>query len=185
MEAGQDWDPADRFVENYTAAITAYPRQHGMPVLVGEWGPPNADRPGNAELISRQVAAMQGFAAGWTLWYWGRGTGGYTPLDPSGTPHPGDAPVFAPYAAAVSGTVRSERYDPATRRYTLLLGVGTGVAAPTRVVLPPSVYGSGVRVSVSGARVLRLLPPTGGRHGELWLSPVVAGGESALVLRPA
>src|SRR5207244_2570805 len=66
VEAGQDWDPSNGFIENYTAAITAYPQANHLPVLVGEWGPPNSRTPGNAELVRRQVAAMSGFAAGWT-----------------------------------------------------------------------------------------------------------------------
>ncbi|MGW4817056.1 glycoside hydrolase family 5 protein [Kitasatospora cineracea] len=95
VEAGRDWDPAGGFVEDYTAAVTAYPRAHRLPVLVGEWGPPSAATPGNAELIRRQVAAMRTFAAGWTMWYWCHGTGGYCALTPDGRPAPGYGPVFA------------------------------------------------------------------------------------------
>ncbi len=94
VEAGRDWDPAGGFVEDYTAAVTAYPRAHRLPVLVGEWGPPSAATPGNAELIRRQLAAMRTFAAGWTMWYWCHGTGGYCALTPDGRPAPGYAPVF-------------------------------------------------------------------------------------------
>ncbi|MFC8720514.1 glycoside hydrolase family 5 protein [Kitasatospora sp. NPDC057198] len=94
VEAGQDWDPASGFVEDYTAAVTAYPAAHRLPVLVGEWGPPSAATPGNAELVRRQVAAMRTFAAGWTMWYWCRGTGGYCALTPDGRPAPGYGPVF-------------------------------------------------------------------------------------------
>ncbi|MGW4697370.1 glycoside hydrolase family 5 protein [Kitasatospora cineracea] len=95
VEAGRDWDPAGGFVEDYTAAVTAYPRAHRLPVLVGEWGPPSAATPGNAELIRRQVTAMRTFAAGWTMWYWCHGTGGYCALTPDGRPAPGYGPVFA------------------------------------------------------------------------------------------
>ncbi|QKW21946.1 cellulase family glycosylhydrolase [Kitasatospora sp. NA04385] len=94
VEAGRDWDPSGGFVEAYTAAVTAYPRAHRLPVLVGEWGPPSAATPGNAELVRRQVAAMRTFAAGWTMWYWCRGTGGYCALTPDGRPAPGYGPVF-------------------------------------------------------------------------------------------
>ncbi|MFJ5235095.1 glycoside hydrolase family 5 protein [Kitasatospora sp. NPDC088391] len=94
VEAGRDWDPAGGFVEAYTAAVTAYPRAHRLPVLVGEWGPPSAATPGNAELIGRQVAAMRTFATAWTMWYWCRGTGGYCALTPDGRPAPGYGPVF-------------------------------------------------------------------------------------------
>ncbi|WP_282202762.1 glycoside hydrolase family 5 protein [Kitasatospora fiedleri] len=94
VEAGRDWDPSGGFVEAYTAAVTAYPRAHRLPVLVGEWGPPSAATPGNAELIRRQLTAMRAFAAGWTMWYWCRGDGGYCALTPDGRPAPGYGPVF-------------------------------------------------------------------------------------------
>ncbi|MEY9873850.1 endoglycosylceramidase [Streptacidiphilus sp. MAP12-33] len=165
VENGQDWNPSDGFIQNYTAAITAYPKAHKMPVLVGEWGPPNADTPGNTELVSQQVAAMRQFAAGWTMWYWGKGTGGYTPLGPDGRPHAGDAPVFSPYARELAGSPVSEAYDPATRTYTLRYRAGGRL--PTRIVLPPSVYADGASVGVTGAgRIgITLRQPRDGWYG--------------------
>ncbi|WP_243638933.1 glycoside hydrolase family 5 protein [Streptacidiphilus pinicola] len=165
VENGQDWNPADGFIQNYLAAITAYPAAHKMPVLVGEWGPPNADLPGNTQLVSQQVDAMRQFAAGWTMWYWGKGVGGYTPLGPDGTPHPGDAPVFAPYARELAGSPVAESYHPATRTYTLRYRAHGGL--PTRIVLPPSVYASGASVAVTGAPHARidLRQPRDGWYG--------------------
>ncbi|WP_354642625.1 glycoside hydrolase family 5 protein [Kitasatospora camelliae] len=123
VEAGRDWDPTGGFVEAYTAAITAYPRAHRLPVLVGEWGPPSARTPGNADLVRRQTAAMSGFAAAWTMWYWCRGDGGYCALGPDGRPAPGHGPAFGPYATAVAGTPVAE---------TLRDGVYTLTFTPTR-----------------------------------------------------
>lgn len=165
VEDGADWDPSDGFIQAYTAAITAYPRAHRMPVLVGEWGPPNADTPGNTELVRAQVDAMAGFAAGWTMWYWGEGTGGYTPLGPDGLPHPGDAPVFGPYASAVAGLPVAESFDPANGDYRLGYTVGRG--GSTRIVLSGTAYPRGVRISVSGARrpVLLVRQPRGAAAG--------------------
>ncbi|WP_037604581.1 cellulase family glycosylhydrolase [Streptacidiphilus rugosus] len=183
VENGQDWDPADGFVQNYVAAITAYPAAHRMPVLVGEWGPPNADRPGNTELIARQVAAMQGFAAGWTMWYWGKGVGGYTPVGPDGAPHPGDAPVFAPYAQALAGSPVSESYDPATRRYVLRFRLSRA-DAPTRIVLPPSVYGDGgASVAVTGAASpgIRLRQPGPDHYGTVDVTASRHGAADSLL----
>ncbi|SEM73250.1 cellulase family glycosylhydrolase [Streptacidiphilus jiangxiensis] len=162
VENGQDWNPADGFVQNYVAAIGAYPQAHRMPVLVGEWGPPNADTPGNTELVSQQVSAMRQFAAGWTMWYWGKGVGGYTPLGPDGKPHPGDAPVFAPYARELAGTLLGESYDAATRTYTLRYRAS---AATTRIVLPPSVYADGASIAVTGRSRIELRQPHAGWYG--------------------
>ncbi|MFE6053156.1 cellulase family glycosylhydrolase [Kitasatospora sp. NPDC056446] len=164
VENGADWDPSGGFVERYAAAITAYPAAHRLPVLVGEWGPPDSRRPGNRQLVRRQVAAMDGFAEGWTMWYWCRGTGGYCALDPAGHPAPGAEPAFGPYPAAVAGTgVRTEvRADGGgTVRWT-----ADGTGHSSEVLLPPAAFPHGVRVTVSpaGARV-EVEQPADGRAG--------------------
>ncbi|PYC73579.1 endoglycoceramidase [Streptomyces tateyamensis] len=142
VENGADWDPADGFVTAYTTAIAAYPRAHRMPLLVGEWGPPNSRTPGNAELVRRQVAAMAGFAAGWTMWYWCAGQGGYCALGPDGTPAPGDGPVFGPYAPVLAGRPVHESW--AADRYQVTLDA---IGGWTELATAP-----GARVTVDGAR---------------------------------
>ncbi|GAA4867357.1 cellulase family glycosylhydrolase [Kitasatospora terrestris] len=144
VEAGRDWDPAGGFVEAYTAAITAYPQAHRLPVLVGEWGPPDSRTPGNTELVRRQTAAMTTFAAGWTMWYWCHGNGGYCAVTPDGRPAPGSEPAFAPYATALAGTPVSESYHD---------GVWTLVFAPDRAPGRTAVaVPDGVPLTVTGAR---------------------------------
>ncbi|MEU9132558.1 cellulase family glycosylhydrolase [Kitasatospora sp. NPDC048540] len=164
VEGGHDWDPAGGFIENYTAAITGYPAAHRLPVLVGEWGPPNARTPGNAELVRRQVAAMSGFAAGWTMWYWCRGSGGYCVLGPDGRPAPGEEPAFAPYPAALAGRPVAERADGAVWTLTFTAARGGGVS---ELVLPGTGYPRGVRVTVGGVRaaVVDVRQPDGDRAG--------------------
>ncbi|GAA2140764.1 hypothetical protein GCM10009760_24200 [Kitasatospora kazusensis] len=180
VEAGQDWDPSDGFVDHYTAAITAYPQAGHLPVLVGEWGPPDSRTPGNTELVRRQVAAMSGFATAWTMWYWCQGSGGYCGLGPDGRPAPGDEPAFAPYAAAVAGTPATESYAGGV--YSAAFTTGDGW---TDLVVPGTAYPHGARLAVGGARPYAvdldqprgdragsarvLLPP--GRHVTLTLSP--------------
>ena len=187
VEDGGDWDPSDGFIQAYTAAITAYPRAHRMPVLVGEWGPPDADTPGNTELVQAQVTAMAGFADGWTMWYWGEGTGGYTPLGPDGLPHPGDAPVFGPYASAVAGLPAAESFDPASGAYTLRYTAGRG--GTTRIVLSGTAYPRGVRVAVAGAgrARLRVVQPDAGAAGAALVDVpgARAGGTVTVTVLPA
>ncbi|MGW2873023.1 cellulase family glycosylhydrolase [Kitasatospora sp. NPDC001225] len=163
VEGGADWNPADGFVERYTAAITGYPAAHRLPVLVGEWGPPDSRTPGNTELVRRQTAAMDGFAEGWTMWYWCRGNGGYCALDPAGRPAPGDEPAFGPYPVAVAGTdVHTDaRADGATVRWR---ADGTGRGG--ELLLPPAAFPHGARVAVSPADArVEVDQPTGGRAG--------------------
>jgi endoglycosylceramidase len=198
VENGQDWDPADGFVDAYSAAITTYPRAHRMPVLVGEWGPPNSLTPGNSALIGRQLGAMEGFAAGWTMWYWAKGSGGgYAVLGNDGKPLAGDVPVFAPYAAAVAGRPVAESYDPATGRYTLSYATGgqdrpDGFdghdGLPTRIVLPGTAYPGGVRISVDGGgrrSTVRVQQPRGDRAGVALVSlPPARGGTVTVTVTP-
>ncbi|WKX68940.1 cellulase family glycosylhydrolase [Streptomyces sp. XD-27] len=153
VESGADWDPSSRFIENYEAAIGAYPAAHRLPVLVGEWGPPKATSPGNAELIRRQVASMDGFASGWAMWYDCRAEdgGGYCVRERDGSPAPGKEPAFAPHARAVAGAPGPESYDPATRTYTLTLTADrTTRRAWTLLSLPATAFPDGARVSVTG-----------------------------------
>jgi len=163
VEAGQDWDPTDGFVENYTAAITAYPQANRLPVLVGEWGPPNSRTPGNAELVRRQVAAMSGFAAGWTAWYWCHGSGGYCALDPEGRPAPGEEPAFGPYPTALAGVPVGERLRDGS--YSLDFTT-TAPGRWTELVIPAE-WVHGARLTVTGARgaVTDLRQPAAGRAG--------------------
>ncbi|WP_194926209.1 cellulase family glycosylhydrolase [Catenulispora pinisilvae] len=161
VEDGQDWNPADGFIDDYLAAITAYPKAHGMPVIVGEWGE-NTSTPGNAALMAAQVRVMPSFATGWTRWYWGLGTGGYAPLDAAGNPLPGEAPMFAPFASALAGTPAASTFDANSGTYTLTYTPGANWLAPTEIVLPGTVYGDNVAVSVSGGRAATFtIPPTG------------------------
>ncbi|MFJ9697505.1 cellulase family glycosylhydrolase [Kitasatospora sp. NPDC101183] len=166
VENGADWDQSDGFVERYAAAVTAYPAAHRLPVLVGEWGPPNSRTPGNRRLVARQVAAMdgpQGFAEGWTMWYWCRGTGGYCALDPAGRPAPGDEPAFGPYPVAVAGTGVSTAVSTTggTVRWS-----ADGTGHTSELLLPPTAFPHGARVDVTpaGARV-EVEQPGAGRAG--------------------
>ncbi|MER5353179.1 cellulase family glycosylhydrolase [Kitasatospora sp. NPDC002551] len=165
VESGADWDPSGGFVERYTAAITGYPAAHRLPVLVGEWGPPDSRRPGNALLVRRQVDAMDGFAAGWALWYWCRGNGGYCALDPAGRPAPGEEPAFGPYPVAVAGTAARTTADGS--RHTVRWETdGTGRA--TEIALPAAGFPAGARVTVqpAGARA-EVGQPGGERAGHV------------------
>ncbi|MFE3107543.1 cellulase family glycosylhydrolase [Kitasatospora indigofera] len=166
VESGADWDPSGGFVEAYVAAVTAYPAAHRLPVLIGEWGPPDARRPGNAELVRRQVAAMETISSGWTMWYWCEGAGGYCALGPDGRPAPGDEPVFAPWPTALDGHPLSSDWTAATATYRL--GWTTGrTGGPTELSLPAEAYPTGARVTVAGtpAALVDIDQPGPGRAG--------------------
>ncbi|MEV6210335.1 cellulase family glycosylhydrolase [Kitasatospora sp. NPDC051914] len=179
VEAGRDWDESGGFVERYTAAITAYPRAGRLPVLVGEWGPPSARTPGNARLVERQTAAMAGFAAGWTMWYWCRGEGGYCVLGPDGRPAPGHGPAFGPYAAALAGLPVAESHGGGRWTLTFTTGRPGGTSLLT---VPASAFPQGFRVQAPGAAV-EVRRPQGERAGTVRLVyPAVRPGTRVTVV---
>ncbi|WP_269853215.1 cellulase family glycosylhydrolase [Streptomyces sp. RPT161] len=175
VESGADWNPGDGFIAAYQAAITRYPAAHRLPVLVGEWGPPSATTPGNAQLVSRQVASMRRFATGWTMWYDCRAAGGagYCGYDADGRPAPGKQPAFWPYATAVSGTPDTELYDPAHHTYRLTATLRRTIGrAETQIILPSTAFPNGVRVSVSMRSGILIDQPTRQRPGMVGVLPV-------------
>ncbi|MFD1938942.1 cellulase family glycosylhydrolase [Nonomuraea mangrovi] len=153
VEAGGDWDPSSGFIERYEAAIGLYPAANQMPVIVGEWGPPNSRLPGNRRLVSGSVAAMNRFSTGWAMFYWCRSdSGGYCQLDGGGRTAPGAEPALGAYARRVAGLPVAESYDAAARTLTLTYTTRRGVHAPTEIAVPREFFPRGVRVKVSGVR---------------------------------
>jgi endoglycosylceramidase len=150
VEEGGDWVGDDGFVENYEAAISAYPTANGMPTIVGEWGVPNSRTPGNAALVAAQVDSMERFASGWAMFYWCRSSwGGYCALDADGTAAPGNEPAFGPYARAISGTPGAEHFDAATGTYTLSY---TAAAGPSEIWMPSATYATTPKITVVGGK---------------------------------
>ena len=149
VEEGGDWT-GDDFVVNYEAAISAYPTANGMPLIVGEWGVPNSRTPGNAALVAAQVAAMERFASGWSIWYYCRSDGGgYCAMDAAGGAAPGNEPAFGPYARAISGVPGSAHFDAATGDYTVSFTAGAG---PSEIWVPTSTYAQAPEVSITGGK---------------------------------
>ncbi|BDZ55050.1 cellulase family glycosylhydrolase [Agromyces marinus] len=150
VEDGGDWPGDDGFVENYEAAISAYAVEHGMPLIVGEWGVPNSRTPGNAALVAAQVESMERFATGWAMFYWCRSDrGGYCALDGQGLAAPGNEPAFGPYARATAGIPGTEHFESATGEYTMTYTAGAGA---TEIRVPASVYGDRPVVQVTGGK---------------------------------
>lgn len=153
VEDGDDWDTESGFVEAYEAAITAYPREHGLPVIVGEWGPiaAGAAYPGNVELVARQTASFSRFATGWAIWYGCRSAdgGGYCVFaDGEGRLDPGREGAWSPYALLLDGTMTAESYDAG--RYSLSYRPDRGLGTSQLVV--PAGFGDRIAVRVSDAR---------------------------------
>lgn len=153
MEAGADYDPSAGWIESYEAAVTTYPEQRHIPVVVGEWGPLNNTLPQMGRFYQDAMASLSRYTSGWAGWAWCYG-GGYCALDKDGAFAKNKERTATPYAPAVAGTVHSDTYDDTTGVYRLSYTAGR--RGSTEVSLPPTP--GEWRVSVDGRATVR-------RHG--------------------
>ncbi|MEU3304222.1 cellulase family glycosylhydrolase [Streptomyces sp. NPDC006678] len=145
MEAGADYDPDAGWIESYEAAVTAYPREYGVPVVVGEWGPLNNSLPNMGRFYREALASLARYGSGWAGYVWCYG-GGYCAVDADGRFRTNKEQTAAPYARAVAGTVREESWDPVRGVYRL--GYEARGSYATELSLPSG--GAAWRVTVSG-----------------------------------
>ncbi|MFE6709947.1 cellulase family glycosylhydrolase [Streptomyces sp. NPDC057695] len=155
MEAGADYDPAARWIETYERAVTRYPEEYRVPVVVGEWGPLNNSLPHMNRFYREAMASLGRYGSGWAGYVWCYG-GGYCAVDGAGTFRANKELTAEPYAEAVAGTVRSAGYDAATGVYRLSYEAADRRGSRvTELSLPPGTW----RVSArGGALVLRTSP---------------------------
>ncbi|MFJ3901081.1 cellulase family glycosylhydrolase [Streptomyces sp. NPDC090025] len=154
MEAGGDYDPAARWIENYEEAVTGYPRQYQVPVVVGEWGPLDNARPNMNRFYREAMASLGRYSAGWAGWEWCYG-GGYCAVDAKGAFRTNKELTAEPYAEAVAGTVRTAAHDSATGGYRLEYDAARRGPGVTELSLPPGAW----QVAARGrAIVLRPAP---------------------------
>ncbi|MFC9792310.1 cellulase family glycosylhydrolase [Streptomyces sp. NPDC127584] len=155
MEAGADYDPAARWIETYERAVTRYPEEYRVPVVVGEWGPLNNSLPHMNRFYREAMASLGRYGSGWAGYVWCYG-GGYCAVDGAGTFRANKELTAEPYAEAVAGTVRSAGYDAATGVYRLAYEAADRRGSRvTELSLPPGTW----RVSArGGALVLRTSP---------------------------
>ncbi|MCB0896081.1 MAG: cellulase family glycosylhydrolase [Nocardioides sp.] len=152
VEDGGDFDVSSGWVASYESLITEYPREHHLPVIIGEWGPvaANADHPGNVVLVARQTASFARFATGWAIWYGCRSAdgGGYCLFsDAAGHIDPGRAAAARPYPLVLGGRAVAEQAGPG--RYQLRYRPSGGT---TTQVVVPSGFADHPVVSLTDAR---------------------------------
>ncbi|MFE0186829.1 cellulase family glycosylhydrolase [Streptomyces sp. NPDC058989] len=149
MEAGGDYDPSARWIETYENTVTRYPSAQRIPVVVGEWGPRNSALPNMARFYGDALASLDRYSSGWAGYVWCYG-GGYCAVGEDGRFHANKEQTARPYAPAVAGTVREQRYDPAARTFRLVYD-SPGRPGVSELSAPPT--SAGWRVSVRGPAV--------------------------------
>ncbi|GHC68039.1 glycoside hydrolase family 5 protein [Streptomyces flavofungini] len=180
MEAGADYDPAAGWITAYENAVTAYPRQQSIPVVVGEWGPLNSGLPNMRRFHDDALASFTRYASGWAAYVWCYG-GGYCALDGDGRFRTNKERTATPYAPAVAGAVRAEAHD--VRRGTYRLAYRAAKRPDTTLLsLPPSA--GGWRIAVSGREAwvsTRSVAP--GRARQVWAG-APGGTDVVVTVRP-
>lgn len=180
MEAGADYDPAAGWITAYENAVTAYPREQSIPVVVGEWGPLNSGLPNMRRFHDEALASFTRYSSGWAAYVWCYG-GGYCALDREGRFRTNKERTATPYAPAVAGTVRAEGHDAERGAYRLAYRAG-GRPDVSVLSLPPST--TGWRIAVSGREAwvsARSVPP--GRARQVWMG-APGGTDVVVTVRP-
>ncbi|WP_189819179.1 cellulase family glycosylhydrolase [Streptomyces olivaceoviridis] len=151
MEAGAGYDPGAGWIEAYERAVTAYPKRYRVPVVVGEWGPPDSSLPHMDRFYRDAMASLGRYTSGWAGYVWCYG-GGYCALDGTGAFRVHKELTAEPYAEAVAGTVRSAAYDAGTGVYRLVYRAAPRGSRVTELSLPPGAW----RITADGgASVVR------------------------------
>ncbi|MFE5618858.1 cellulase family glycosylhydrolase [Streptomyces sp. NPDC056524] len=160
MEAGADYDPAAGWIETYEQAVTRYPEEYKVPVVVGEWGPLNNSLPNMNRFYREAMASLGRYGSGWAGYVWCYG-GGYCAVDGAGGFRTNKELTAEPYAEAVAGTVTSSAYDSGAGVYRLAYESSRRGTRVTELSLPPGAWqvtarGKAVvlRESAGRARVL-------------------------------
>ncbi|MFC8790049.1 cellulase family glycosylhydrolase [Streptomyces cinereoruber] len=149
MEAGADYDPAAGWIESYERAVTRYPEQYKVPVVVGEWGPLNNSLPNMNRFYRDAMSSLGRYGSGWAGYVWCYG-GGYCAVDGTGAFRTNKELTAEPYAEAVAGRVRSTTYDSGTGVYRLTYDAGRRGSRVTELSLPPGDW----RVTARGAALV-------------------------------
>ncbi|MFE9905219.1 cellulase family glycosylhydrolase [Streptomyces achromogenes] len=150
MEAGADYDPGAGWIEAYERVVTAYPRRYRVPVVVGEWGPPDSSLPHMNRFYRDAMASLGRYASGWAGYVWCYG-GGYCALDGTGAFRVNKELTVEPYAEAVAGTVRSAAYDPGAGGYRLVYRAAPRGSRVSVLSVPPGAW----RITAEGGAVVR------------------------------
>ncbi|MFF9911707.1 cellulase family glycosylhydrolase [Streptomyces sp. NPDC013457] len=139
MEAGADYDPAAGWIETYEQAVTRYPREYKVPVVVGEWGPLNNSLPNMNRFYREAMASLGRYGSGWAGYVWCYG-GGYCAVDGAGAFRTNKELTAEPYAEAVAGTVASSSYDSGAGVYRLAYESSRRGSRVTELSLPPGAW---------------------------------------------
>ncbi|WP_164764798.1 hypothetical protein [Streptomyces lydicus] len=153
--------------------ILNWAHQWRIQVVVGEWGPRDSSLPHMARFYGDALASLDRYSSGWAGYVWCYG-GGYCAVDKDGRFQANKEQTARPYAHAVAGTVREQRYDATTRTFHLVYD-SSGRPGVSELSTPPTA--TGWQVSVHGPAVARPRVVPAGERGtvRIWTRPGASG----------
>ncbi|MEU8032859.1 cellulase family glycosylhydrolase [Streptomyces sp. NPDC049099] len=173
MEAGADYDPGAGWIETYEHAVTEYPKRYKVPIVVGEWGPPNSSLPNMKQFYRDAMRSLGRYSSGWAGYVWCYG-GGYCAVDDSGAFRTHKELTAQPYAESVAGAIRSASYNPDDAEYRLTYRAAPRGLRLTELSLPSRAW----RITTDGnAVVLRRA------SGRAWVL-AAPGSDVTLTVKP-
>ncbi|MGW6379187.1 cellulase family glycosylhydrolase [Rhodococcus sp. NPDC055112] len=146
MESGGDYTPAGGFVERYWDAVVRYPREHGMPLLIWEWGTRNPKSANAARYVQEVVSGIDDHSAGSMAFAWCAGLAEWCNLGADGRPGAAMAATVAAYPQRIAGLPVSLDTDP-VRTHLRYRPEGDD---PTVMVVPRAAFPAGYDVVVAG-----------------------------------
>lgn len=165
------------FFEQYEPIIVTYAQEHGVPLMIGEWGLGNPDREQMDVFVEESLQLMDRIGSGWTMFTWCRGES-YCPIDAEGTDRPNIGRIVRPWARAIGGAPTSFTFDPETSQLKVVFDDLDEVEGTTDLALTSATtYPDGFEVVTSDAEgewsmthdedadtVAVTTPRTGGTH---------------------
>lgn len=151
MEAGGDYDPSSDFLDRYFAAVTTYPSEHKLPLVVWEWGPRRPASPTAATFVQRALEGFDAHTAGNMAFTWCTGLDGWCGLGDDRRPGASMAATITPIPSRIAGTPVKVRVTASTTQLTYR---PDGSVALTEVRLPPALQGDRLDVTVDGAEIV-------------------------------
>ncbi len=121
--------------------------RHNCPMIIGETGL-SPSTPGFGDYLNDMMNYLDSMQAG--ISYWFNGQGGWAPLNADGSETPILQHLMRTYPKATAGRIRSFRFNPATKVFTMTFTSNAAISQPTEIFIPNRFYPAGWNLTVTG-----------------------------------
>lgn len=126
---------------------TTEKKRHNCPMIIGETGL-SPSTVGFGDYLDDMMNYLDSTQSG--ISYWFNGKGGWSPLNPDGSESPILQHLLRTYPKATAGKIRSLRFDPVSKIFTMTFTANAAITQPTEIFVPDRFYPAGWNLSVTG-----------------------------------